>query len=122
MTLDIVPLQTVRRLVVKQEFRLQFRLLYAENQRPAEALGPLRALVFHPSDGWQGQCWARPIDSDVYEVSLPIPGAGDCCLFFAWPGAETAHPQPRYLILQKLRRRTRETGRAVGSAPVGHQC
>ena len=122
MMLDIVPLQTVRRLLVREEFRLPFRLLYQETQRPAEDLGPLRALVLHPADGWQGQCWAKPIDGDLYEVSLPVPGAGDCCLFFSWPGAEAADPQFRYVILQKTQGKTGATAPAGAPAAVRHQC
>lgn len=122
MTLDIVPLQTVRRLLVREEFRLQFRLLHAETRRPAEDLGPLRALVLHPADGWQGQCWARPIQGDLYEVSLPVPSSGDCCLFFSWPGSETSDRQLRYVILQKSRWTAGANGRAGEQVPVSHLC
>jgi hypothetical protein len=103
-------------------FRLQFRLLHAENQRPAEDLGPLRARVLHPADGWQGQCWAHPVQGDLYEMSLPVPGAGDCCLFFTWPGSGSHDPHLRYVILQKSRPTFGANGRAGAPAPMRHQC
>jgi hypothetical protein len=102
MALEIVPLQTVRRVLVRQEFRLQFRVRDTETRQSAEQMGPLRALVFHPAEGWQGQCWARPVDGDLYEVSLPIPVAGDCCLFFSCPGAEKTRPRLRYVIFRPM--------------------
>lgn len=102
MALEIVPLQTVRRVLVRQEFRLQFRVRDTDTRPSPDPPGPLRALVLHPAEGWQGQCWARPIEGDLYEMSLPIPVAGDCCLFFSCPGSGKARPQLRYVIFRQL--------------------
>jgi hypothetical protein len=63
--------------------RLQFQLIGADVGRKSADPGPLNALVFHPGDGWQSQRRARTLGSGRFEVTLPAPGTGSCCLFLA---------------------------------------
>jgi len=63
--------------------RLHFQLIGADVRRKYADPGPLKALVFHPGDGWQGQRRARTLGSGRFEVTLPAPGTGSCCLFLA---------------------------------------
>jgi len=122
MTLDIVPLQTERRMLVGEELRLQFRLFDADNRKPPDDLGPLRALVFHPGDGWQGQCWAHPMGNGLYEVRFPTPGAGSCYLFLACPKSGDGYAELPYLILQTSDAGTTAIGRTPETAAAVHQC
>lgn len=92
MTRILVPPHMEKPRPACREIRLQFKLIGAEVRRKSAGLGPLRALVFHPCDGWQGQRWARPLGSGIFEVTLPTPGSGSCCLFLASakPGSDQA--------------------------------
>jgi hypothetical protein len=100
MTRNSVSLQTESPELAGKEIRLQFKLFGAGVRRQSGDLGPLRALVLHPGDGWQGQCWARPMGSGTFEVTLPTPGTGSCCLFLACPKSGDGHASIPCLIFR----------------------
>ena len=100
MTRNSVSLQTESPGIAGKEIRLQFKLFGAGVRRKSGEPGPLRALVFHPGDGWQGQCWARPMGSGIFELTLPAPGTGSCCLFLASPKSGNGYEELPCLILQ----------------------
>src|SRR5882672_800984 len=96
----IVPVKTERVFLVTEELSLRFKLRCAEGERSPDERGALRTLVFHSDNGWQGQCWAREIDENLFQVSFPTPPSGDCYLFFSWPGSTSTGMQLPYLVIQ----------------------
>ena len=114
MTRNSVSLQTESPAFAGKEIRLQFKLFGAG--RPSGDLEPLRALVFHPGDGWQGQCWARPMGGGMFEVTLPRPGTGSCCLFLARPKSIDGDAGLPCLIFQTGQAATTTTGRTRTAA------
>lgn len=99
MTLQIVPVQTERRILVGEELRLQFKLCQAETGRSFADLGSLRVFVFEPAEGRQGHCWAYPVADGLYETALPVPAAGPCYLFFSCPESRIGYAQLPHLII-----------------------
>jgi hypothetical protein len=116
MTRNSVPLQTESPEFAGREIRLQFKLFGAGVRRQSGDLGPLRALAFHPGDGWQGQCWARPMGGGLFEVTLPRPGAGSCCLFLSRPESVDGDETLPCLIFQTGQAATATTGRTRTAA------
>jgi hypothetical protein len=98
MTLQIVPLQSERRILVGEELRLQFKLCQAGSGRSLADLGSLRVLVFDPTEGTQEQCWAHPVAGGLYETAVPSP-SGPCYLFFSCPEAKIGYADLPHLIL-----------------------
>ena len=105
MTPNLVPLTMERPGLAGREVRLHFKLIGSDDRRKSAEPARLKALVFHPVDGWQGQRWARTLGSGMFEVTLPTPGAGSCCLFLAG-----AKPGSGYANLPCLILREREDG------------
>lgn len=116
MARNSVSLQTESRELAGKEIRLQFKLFGAGVRRQSGDLGPLRALVFHPGDGWQGQYLARPMGSGIFEVTLPTPGTGSCCLFLASPKLGNGHRNIPCLIFQAPERESTTIGRTRTAA------
>jgi hypothetical protein len=85
--------------------RLQFQLIGAVRRKSAHP-GPLKALVFHPGDGWQCQRRARTLGSGRFEVTLPAPGTGSCCLFLASAKPGGGYPDLPGLIIREWQDRS----------------
>lgn len=100
MTLQIVPLQSERRILVGEELRLQFRLCQSQTGRPLSPMGSLQVLVFDPAEGRQGTCTAHPVSDGVYETTLPAPLAGPCYLFFSCPESRIGYAELPHLIIE----------------------
>ena len=100
MTLQIVPVQSERRILVGEELRLQFRLCQAETGRSLAPLGSLQVLVYEPAEGRQEYSTAHPVASGVYETTLPAPAAGPCYLFFSCPESRIGYAQLPHLIVE----------------------
>ena len=122
MSLDIVPVQSERRMLVGEELRLRFRLFDADNGRPPERLDSLRVLVYQPADGRQGHGWARPIGPGFYEVAFPVPRAGVYYLFFACPNSQVGYGHLPHLILQTSEAGTTTVCRSTEAASTVFEC
>jgi hypothetical protein len=96
----IVPLKTEKRFLVTEELSLRFKLHCVEGDSLPEEHAALRILVFHSDNGWQGLRWARQIDGNLYQVTFPTPPAGDCYLFFSWPGTVEEVERLPYVVIQ----------------------
>ena len=83
-----------------REIRLQFKLFGAG--RTSGDRGPLKALVFHPGEGWQGRRRVRPMGSGLFEVTLPAPWSGSFCLFLDCQGAGHGSAGLSCLIVQAV--------------------
>lgn len=122
MTLDIVPVQSERRMLVGEEIRLRFRLFDSDSGRTPAEMGPLRVLVYQPTGARRGHGWARPIGGGHYEVAFPVPGEGPYYLFFSCPKSRVGFGQLPYLVLRAPEAGAPEVTRASESAPAVHQC
>src|SRR6266850_438260 len=100
MTLDIVPVQSERRMLVGEEIRLRFRLFDSDSGRTPADMGPLRVLVYQPGSGRQGHGWARPIGGGHYEVAFPVPAARPYYPLFSWPKSRVGFGQLPHLVLR----------------------
>jgi hypothetical protein len=98
MTLQIVPVQSERRILVGEEIRLQFKLCQAGTGRAFADLGSLRVFAYEPSEGRQAHGWAHPVAGGLYETVLPTP-AGPCYLFFSCPEAGVGYAHLPHLII-----------------------
>jgi len=103
MTRNLAPLHNSSPAPECREIRLQFKVIGPGVRRKAAEPGPLRALVFHPANGWQGRRWARPIGCGMFEMTVPAPGTGSCCLFLDCAKPGRGHSDLPWMILQAAR-------------------
>ncbi len=116
----IVPLKTERKFLVTEELSLRFKLRCDAGARSPDERGALRTLVFHPDNGWQGLCWARQIDENLFQVTFPTPPSGDCYLFFSWAGSGEGGMNLPYLVIQGGTENPTEGVCRI--APLVHEC
>lgn len=119
MTRNLASLQLERPGLDGREIRLQFKVFGAGARRKLAHLGPLRALVFHLRDGWQGQRRVRPMGSGTFEVTLPTPGTGSCCLFLAGTKPGSGYEDLPCLIFQTAGRGSRQPALREGQSGRG---
>jgi hypothetical protein len=117
----IVPRKTEKRFLVTEEVSLRLKLHGVEGDSLPEQHAALRTLVFHPESGWQGQCWARRIDENLYQVTFPTPPSGDCYLFFSWPGTVEEVERLPYVVIQPASEAAR-TDTVCARAPAVREC
>ncbi len=122
MSLDIVTVESDGRTLPGDRLLLRFRLLDSDGMRAPDALGPLQVLLFEPSGQRKGYGWAEPVAQGVYEVVFPVPGAGDCYVFFSYPMSGIGYAQLPHLILCSSEDGTTVFSKAPEAAPADCQC
>ena len=114
MSIQIVPVQSERRILVGEELKLRFKLFDEKDKRLPASLGALRVLVFEPNDGWQGCAWAQPVSGGMYETTVPAPSAGPAYVFFSCPESKIGYAHLPHLIIDT----TASAMQVVSRAPL----
>jgi len=82
-----------------ENYKVRFRLIDTETNRPANALKDVGVLVFLPPGTWQQRQIAQPLDDGVYEITLNVPESGVYLLFVESPSKRVQYRQLPYLTL-----------------------
>ena len=82
-----------------EDYKVRFRLIDTETNRPASALKDVGVLVFLPPGTWQQRQIAQPLDDGLYEITLNVPESGVYLVFVESPSKRVQYRQLPYLTL-----------------------
>ncbi len=122
MRLDIVPLQSEKRILVGEGLRMRFKVVDLLKDRPPDSLGDLWVLVMQAAGAWQKQGWAQPLGGGEYEVSFPVPKGEVYYLFFACPSLSMGFAQFPHLIVQAQDKEVSAFSRSAETTAAAYQC
>ena len=122
MRLDIVALQSEKRILVDEGLRLRFKVVNLPKDRPPEGLGDLWVLVMQAAGTWQKQGWAQPLGEGVYEVAFPVPKEEVYYVFFACPSLNMSFAQFPHLIVQAQDKEVLAFRKVAETAAAAYQC
>jgi hypothetical protein len=122
MRLDIVPLESEKRILVGEGLRLRFKVVDLVKDRSPGSVGDLWVLVMQATGTWQKQGWAQPLGGGVYEVAFPVPKAEVYYVFFACPASGMGFAQFPHLIVQAQDKEVSAFSKPAEPSPTAYQC
>ena len=81
------------------DYKVRFRLIDGETNRPVNALKDVGVLVFLSPGIWQQRQIAQPSADGIYEITLNVPETGVYLLFVESPSKRVKYRQLPYLTL-----------------------